>query len=193
MNIQNELGVIIAFSQACQEKGWKINHIQAEFPDAIIQDANGDTYRAEFEFCASNFKIHRHDLCQCDVIICWENDWADCPLTVWSMQNWNDHTIAICDRKDLLIASLTIENERLKRRVSRLASQKESKTTTQAIHELNERQINLLALLIENPDMNYTELGTACDVSRTTAKSDTETLIAAGRLQRNGNGWEVKQ
>lgn len=119
MNVQNELGVIVAFAQACQDNGWEINHIQSEFPDAIVQDANGDTYRAEFEFCASNFKAHQHDLCQCDVIICWENDWDDCPLTVWSMKNWDDPTVTIRDRKDLIIASLMIENERLKRQLSK--------------------------------------------------------------------------
>jgi len=120
MNIQNELGVIVVFAQACQQYGWKINHIQSEFPDAIIQDKDGETYRAEFEFCSSNFKAHRHDLFQCDVIICWDDDWDDCPLTVWSMKSWDDQTITIRDRKDLMIASLAIENEQLKRQMRKL-------------------------------------------------------------------------
>lgn len=118
MNVQNELGVIVVFAQTCQQYGWKINHIQIEFPDAIIQDKNGDTYRAEFEFCSSNFKAHGHDLFGCDVIICWENDWNDCPLTIWSMKDWNTQTVKIADRRDITIATLLIENERLKRKVA---------------------------------------------------------------------------
>ena len=59
--------------------------------------------------------------------------------------------------------------------------------------ELNERQIAIIETLRVNADANYTQIGKVHEVSRTTAKSDTETLIAAGRLRRNGNGWEVKE
>jgi hypothetical protein len=38
--------------------------------------------RIEFEFKASNFVEHGHDPAQCDFIVCWENDWPDCPLKV---------------------------------------------------------------------------------------------------------------
>lgn len=189
MNIQNELGVIVAFSQACKANGWNINHIQIEFPDAIIQDENGDTYRAEFEFCASSFKAHRHDLLGCDVIICWENDWDECPLTIWSMKDWSDPTVTIKNRKDLIIASLTIENERLKRKVSRLTN---SSPNREQLFDLNARQFGLIEILGTHPEMNYTEIGQACGVSRTTAKKDTEVLISAGKLTRNGHEWETQ-
>jgi hypothetical protein len=36
----------------------------------------------EFEFKSSDFKQHKHDPKDCDMIICWENDWNDCPLEV---------------------------------------------------------------------------------------------------------------
>jgi len=58
---------------------------------------------------------------------------------------------------------------------------------------LNERQIAMVETLRANADANYTQLGKAHGVSRTTAKSDTETLIAAGKVHRNGHGWEVKE
>jgi hypothetical protein len=38
--------------------------------------------RIEFEFYSSNFRDHGHDPDGCDVIVCWEHDWADCPLEI---------------------------------------------------------------------------------------------------------------
>jgi hypothetical protein len=38
--------------------------------------------RLEFEFKSRNFLAHRHDAKKCDVIVCWEDDWPDCPLDV---------------------------------------------------------------------------------------------------------------
>lgn len=35
-----------------------------------------------FEFKSSSFKVHKHSPSQCDIVICWEHDWADCPLEV---------------------------------------------------------------------------------------------------------------
>lgn len=187
MNIQNELGVIVVFAQSCEQNGWKINHIQSGFPDAIIQNEGGDTYRAEFELCSSNFKSHQHDLCQCEVIICWENDWSDCPLTVWSMKNWDNPIIVIANPKDLLIASLTIENQRLKRKI---AKRQATRVAPQAI-ELNERQIAMLEIMRESPKANFTQLGEALKVSRPTATKDARALIAAEKVHLGGKGWKV--
>lgn len=178
MNVQNELGVIVIFAQACEAEGWKINHIQAEFPDALIQDENGDTYRAEFEFCASNFKIHRHDLCQCDVIICWENDWDDCPLTVWSMQSWDDTTITIQDEKDLLIASLTLENKYLKRKVSRMMKDKKH------VRPGGRRDL-AHSILEKRPEITGAELGGILDCSASLARRFKR------EIQNNGNGHKT--
>ncbi len=36
----------------------------------------------EFEFRSSHFKLHNHDPKECDIIVCWEHDWKDCPLEV---------------------------------------------------------------------------------------------------------------
>ena len=36
----------------------------------------------EFEFKSSHFKAHNHDINECDVIVCWEHDWKDCPIEV---------------------------------------------------------------------------------------------------------------
>jgi predicted transport protein len=36
----------------------------------------------EFEFKSSGFKAHGHNPKECDIIICWDHDWPDCPIEV---------------------------------------------------------------------------------------------------------------
>ncbi len=43
--------------------------------------------RAEFEYKSSSFKAHNHTPSQCDIVICWEHDWADCPLEVLCLKD----------------------------------------------------------------------------------------------------------
>ncbi len=33
----------------------------------------------EFEFKSSNFHVHGHPPNGCDIIVCWEHNWAECP------------------------------------------------------------------------------------------------------------------
>lgn len=75
LNPKNELGVIVIFSQICEENGYSIARIDAGFPDAtVINNESGESFEVEFEFVSSNFAAHRHDPRGCDVIVCWEND-----------------------------------------------------------------------------------------------------------------------
>jgi hypothetical protein len=55
-----------------------------------------------------------------------------------------------------------------------------------------ERVDKLLALCQANPDVGVTELAAAIGVSRTAVYKYVDELTAAGRLHKNGNGWEVK-
>lgn len=90
MEIVNELGVIVRFASLCESRGLAIELIRSSFPDALIYNQRTDEYyRAEFEFKASSFAAHRHQKEDCDVIICWENDWPDCPIIVWEISRWN--------------------------------------------------------------------------------------------------------
>jgi len=34
----------------------------------------------EFEFNSRNFVTHKHDPKLCDILVCWEHDWKDCPI-----------------------------------------------------------------------------------------------------------------
>ena len=80
----NEQGVVLLFAAVCYDLGFRIEGIRTKFPDALLIRKNDKgTFSkclAEFEFRASNFLMHKHPLNGCDLIICWENDWHDCPI-----------------------------------------------------------------------------------------------------------------
>ena len=38
--------------------------------------------RIEFEYLNRNFLAHMHPLSGCELIVCWEHNWPDCPLEV---------------------------------------------------------------------------------------------------------------
>jgi hypothetical protein len=42
--------------------------------------------RIEFEYRSRNFLTHKHDARQCDLIVCWEDDWPDSPLEVLELK-----------------------------------------------------------------------------------------------------------
>lgn len=41
----------------------------------------------EFEFKSSQFKFHGHDPKECDMIVCWEHDWKECPIEVIELKS----------------------------------------------------------------------------------------------------------
>lgn len=81
----NESGVIFLFSKIHEKLGIFIEAIQPSYPDA---KARRKTYKGwedvwiEFEYKSSSFKVHGHDSKECDIIVCWEHDWKDCPIEV---------------------------------------------------------------------------------------------------------------
>lgn len=84
----NEQGVVFLFGMICRELGFSIEAIQQGFPDCegkYVHDQKKNLWakaRIEFEYKASSFKEHGHDLEQCDFIVCWINDWKECPIDV---------------------------------------------------------------------------------------------------------------
>ena len=82
----NEQGVILLFAALCHDLGFMIEGIRSSFPDALLRRKNNKgtwtSCRAEFEYKSYNFKSHKHNPRQCDLIICWEHDWADSPIEV---------------------------------------------------------------------------------------------------------------
>ena len=86
----NENGVIFLFSKIHDRLGINIEAIQASFPDAKgrrkVSKGWEDVW-IEFEFKSSQFKAHNHDPKECDIIVCWEHDWKDCPLEVIELRS----------------------------------------------------------------------------------------------------------
>jgi hypothetical protein len=84
----NEQGVVFLFGMVSNELGFIVEAIQAGYPDCEAkrcvdqQNQRWQRVRIEFEFWSSNFKEHGHDPAGCDLIVCWEHDWVDCPLEV---------------------------------------------------------------------------------------------------------------
>jgi len=78
----NEQGVVFLFSKISKDLGIEIEEIKQGFPDAIgrVKISRGYAKRSiEFEFKSSNYD---HLPKKCDILICWEDDWKDCPRDI---------------------------------------------------------------------------------------------------------------
>jgi hypothetical protein len=89
----NELGVVFLFGMISYELGFLVEAIHASFPDCEAKrciDQNRNRWQRvsiEFEYRTSSFQSHGHDLRLCDIIVCWENDWPDCPIEVIELRS----------------------------------------------------------------------------------------------------------
>lgn len=86
----NEQGVVFLFSKVHEDLGIKMEGIQQSYPDARGRRFNGKGWveeRIEFEYKASDFQTHGHDIEKCDIIVCWVNDWRDCPIEIIELKN----------------------------------------------------------------------------------------------------------
>jgi hypothetical protein len=89
----NEQGIVYLFGMVSRELGFSVEALQQGFPDCegkCLHDKRRQLWakaRMEFEFRASNFCEHNHKVSECDVIVCWENDWPDCPLRVVELKS----------------------------------------------------------------------------------------------------------
>jgi len=79
----NELGVVYLFGVLHETFGFKIESIQAGFPDCIarrkISANKWQELKIEFEYRSKSFQQHKHDPKKADMIVCWEHNWDDCP------------------------------------------------------------------------------------------------------------------
>ena len=91
----NEAGAILLFSKVMDELGLFYESTPARFPDMVgrVRTDRGLERRfIEFEFKSSNFKTHHHPEqmqkgSRCDMIVCWEHDWPDCPIEVIELKS----------------------------------------------------------------------------------------------------------
>jgi hypothetical protein len=82
----NEQGVLFLFGSIAEDLGFVVTRVQIAFPDceAMREVAPGvwQPVDIELEQYSRNFVSHMHDPNKCDLIVCWENNWPECPLEV---------------------------------------------------------------------------------------------------------------
>ena len=87
----NEQGVVYLFGMISSELGLIVEGIQSAYPDCqakrCVNDNRWQRVRIEFEFASSKFREHGHDPAGCDLIVCWEHDWQECPVEVVELRS----------------------------------------------------------------------------------------------------------
>jgi hypothetical protein len=87
----NEQGVVFLFGMICRELGYVVEIVKPAFPDCEakrqLRPGIWQRVRIEFEFRSRTFRTHGHDPDQCDLIVCWENNWPECPIEVLELKS----------------------------------------------------------------------------------------------------------
>jgi hypothetical protein len=88
----NEQGVVFLFGMVAYELGFIVEAVHATFPDCEAKrciDAKNQRWqrvRIEFEYQSRTFRDHGHDPNGCDLIVCWEHNWPECPMQVLELR-----------------------------------------------------------------------------------------------------------
>ena len=89
----NEQGVVFLFGMICRELGYVVEIVKPGFPDCEakrrVRGKAGmwQRVRIEFEYQSRGFRQHGHDPDQCDVIVCWEDNWPECLIEVLELRS----------------------------------------------------------------------------------------------------------
>ena len=89
----NEQGVVLLFGMVALEFGFMVESVATGFPDCEAKrrvSRKGDMWERvhiEFEYQSRNFRDHGHDPAQCDLIVCWEDNWPECPVEVLELSS----------------------------------------------------------------------------------------------------------
>ena len=79
----NELGVLFLFGIVAADLGFRVERLQAAFPDCEakreVAPGKWELVLVELELYSRNFKSHRHNPKGCHAIVCWKHNWPDCP------------------------------------------------------------------------------------------------------------------
>jgi HNH endonuclease len=87
----NEAGVLFLFGAMAASLGFLALRIQTEYPDCEAMRVVGENQlqrvKIELEHQSRNFLRHLHDPSKCDLIVCWEHNWPECPLEVIELKS----------------------------------------------------------------------------------------------------------
>lgn len=83
----NEQGVVLLFGLVAKDLGFIIDGVRQGFPDCIARRIIGNTRKyqkvsIEFEYESRNFRKHKHNPDECDIIVCWKHNWPGCPRNI---------------------------------------------------------------------------------------------------------------
>jgi hypothetical protein len=82
----SEQGVVFLFGMVAKELGFIVESVSTGFPDCTAKrEVERNRFKSvsiEFEFQSRNFLIHGHEVSGCNLIVCWEHNWPECPLEV---------------------------------------------------------------------------------------------------------------
>lgn len=89
----SEHDVVQIFGNVAEELGFEIVGNRSAFPDCEArrrQPSTRETFKPcliEYEFASSDYRKHKHPLSGCDLVVCWEHDWLDCPIEVLELKS----------------------------------------------------------------------------------------------------------
>lgn len=86
----NEQGVVFLFGRILEDLNMYIEEVRTKYPDCVARRYTGKGWERvyiEFEFKSSDFQKHEHDKNECNIIVCWEHDWHECPLEVIELKS----------------------------------------------------------------------------------------------------------
>jgi len=92
----NEQGVVFLFGMISYELGFIVEAVHSSFPDCEAKrkiDREGRRWQRvliEFEYRSKSFLEHGHDPTKCDLIVCWEHNWPECPIDVVELRSTID-------------------------------------------------------------------------------------------------------
>jgi hypothetical protein len=90
---KNEIETIIWFAEHREQIGFEILSCSASgFPDALVRDlATNRVLKAEFEYLSHSFVVHEHNVYDCELIICWINNFKiETDFPIWELSRGVD-------------------------------------------------------------------------------------------------------
>jgi hypothetical protein len=90
----SETGVVLLFGMVAKDLDFRVEGVREGYPDCQakrrVVSKKGEVWEPvliEFEFLSRNFYKHCHDPAGCDLIVCWEHNWPECPLEVLELRS----------------------------------------------------------------------------------------------------------
>jgi hypothetical protein len=87
-----EAGVLYLFGALSERLGFLALRIQTGYPDCeamrVVAENRLQRLRIEIEYQSRNFLKHMHEPTGCDLIVCWEHNWPECPVEVLELRKF---------------------------------------------------------------------------------------------------------